>query len=220
MIDPQSCRRWLKMSTPLGADNFLLVELHAREAVSELFQVELRFVTPLRPALRFETLLGQAVVAQCGLADGSTRLYHGIVRELAEVGRDAEYRSFAAVLVPEWWRWSRNRRCRVFQEATVPEILEQALGHVPTRFRLAADYPPRNYCVQYDESDFHFATRLMEEEGIFYFFTHAADGHLLVIADRSSDCPEVATPSAVVYDPRPAPRTTTSASPPGSNGSG
>ena len=204
----ESSQRFLELRTALGSE-FILRELRgAPEALSEPFRFELDFLAPLHAEVPFEKLIGQGVCVTCRPADGVARHYHGIVDELAEGGIvDNDYRAFEAVVVPDAWRWSKNRQCRIFQQQTVPQILGQVLARVKMHNRLQQTYLPRNYCAQYGESDFDFATRLMEEEGIFYFFTHSEDGHELVIADRSSGVAEVPGASRVRFSKVPAPGT-------------
>src|SRR5215210_7225256 len=86
---------------------------------------------------------------------------------------------------------TRIAQSRSFQQRSVPNILRQVLD---VRFQLTGQYEPRDYCVQYRETDFNFASRLMEEEGIFYFFRHAAKGHTLIVADSPASFPELPEP--------------------------
>src|SRR5262249_40980373 len=109
-----------------------------------------------------------------------------------------------AVLVPEWSRRTSNRNCRIFQHQTVPDILKTVLAGTSVQFRLNRSYPIRNYCVQFLESDFHFASRLLEAEGIYCAFEHPEKDHVLVIADNSVTSAEVEAPSSVIFDREPA----------------
>jgi type VI secretion system secreted protein VgrG len=75
-------------------------------------------------------------------------------------------------------------------------------GTLHIAFELQRTYPPREYCVQYRESDFEFASRLMEEEGIFYFFNHSEGGHQLVLGDTPAAHEDVPGERTLTYDPR------------------
>ena len=100
-------------------------------------------------------------------------------------GAGAEGHRYGILLVPKLWKLRHVRRSRIFQDLTVPEIVVSVVREhdVECEPRLSGDYQPREYCVQYRESDFSFVSRLMEEEGIFYFFEHTADKHTLVLAN-------------------------------------
>ena len=104
---------------------------------------------------------------------------------------------------PRWcpgcWFLKLFSNCRIFQNKTVPDIIQKVFadrGYTDYDFRLTGSYDPREYCVQYRETDFNFVSRLMEDEGIFYFFEQTEDKHQLVLADAKSaitPCPHKAT---------------------------
>ncbi|HUF57748.1 MAG TPA: type VI secretion system tip protein TssI/VgrG [Thermohalobaculum sp.] len=105
--------------------------------------------------------------------------------ELASL-RDG-FAHYRAELRPWLWFLGFRYDCRIFQNKTAVEIIEKVFGDYPEaryELRLQGSYPTREYCVQYDESDLDFVSRLMEHEGIFYFFEHAEDGHTLVLGDH------------------------------------
>ena len=124
------------------------------------------------------------------------RLVHGVLSEFEYVGQTRDLELYEADLVPWIWRLQHRQDCRIFQDKTTPQILEAVLtgARLPRdwlRFNLSAEYAPRNYCVQYHESDFAFISRLMEEDGIFYYFEHDEDKHVLVIADHPGAHPPI-----------------------------
>ena len=80
---------------------------------------------------------------------------------------------FRAELVPKLWLLTKKVQSRIFQHLSVPDILHQVLAGLDVTYEILATYYQRDYCVQYRESDFDFASRLMEEEGIYYFFKHS-----------------------------------------------
>jgi type VI secretion system secreted protein VgrG len=97
--------------------------------------------------------------------------------------------AYRAEVVPSIWFLGLTSDCRIFQTRSVPQIATTVLdkmGISDYRLSLTHTYPPREYCVQYRESDLTFLTRLFEDEGIFFFFEHSADSHMLVIADSPS----------------------------------
>ncbi len=118
------------------------------------------------------------------------RYVHGMLVSVLHLGRRGFSSLFRLEVAPQLWYLSYVRQSRIFQDMTTPDILAQVIegGGVPPdryRFALTRDYSPRNYCVQYRESDLDFIHRLMEDEGMFYFFEQAVDGHMMVIADDS-----------------------------------
>src|SRR5437588_127803 len=81
------------------------------------------------------------------------------------------------------WLLTKRAQSRIFQHQSVPDILKKVLTGVDVAYEIQGTFEPRDYCVQYRETDFHFASRLMEEEGIYYFFKHTANGHKMVLAN-------------------------------------
>lgn len=181
----------VRLTTPLGADVLRLHQLSGREAISELFRFELELVAPIDRDIPFEQVVGGAVAVEWSGADRPCRHIHGVVRRFCERRSDERFVYFQAEVVPFVWRLTRIVRSRIFQRQTVVEILQAVLVGVPATFRLRGDYLPHNFCVQYQESDFAFISRLMEEEGLYYYFEHAANGHQLIIADASLESREL-----------------------------
>jgi type VI secretion system secreted protein VgrG len=117
------------------------------------------------------------------------RWFHGIVAGFRLVKFEDRLAHYEAELRPWTWLMGLTCDCRIFQNQSVIEIAEEIFKKYPeAKFekRLQSSYPPREYCVQYDESDLDFVQRLLEHEGIFYFFEYAEDGHLLVLTDAMS----------------------------------
>ncbi len=192
--------RPISISTPLGSDVLLPVGLSGREAISELFVFKLDLAAGNDKQVPFESLLGEPVVVAVALATGGTRFFNGIVNRLGQGVRGSKYTSYRAELVPSLWLLTRRQTSRIFQHLSVPDILRRVLGGVDVDFRLQGTFQPRNYCVQYRETDFNFVSRLMEEEGIFYFFEHTADGHRLVVANSPQGHTDVPGTSTIVFD--------------------
>ena len=114
------------------------------------------------------------------------RWFHGLVTAFRLVKLEERLAHYEAELRPWLWRLGLTSDCRIFQNLTVVEILEEIFTKYPdAKFekRLRETYPSREYCVQFDESDLDFVRRLMEHEGIYYFFEYAEDGHTLVLTD-------------------------------------
>jgi len=199
-------------STPLtaqiGAETFLLSTFTGEEALSQLFSYKLELFAENDRDIPLDALVGRSASVNVALADGSVRYFNGIAKRISQGARGKTYTSYRAEVVPSQWLLTRTQRSRIFQEKGVPDILRQVLGSANVEFRLAAPYEPRNYCVQYRETDFNFASRLMEEEGIFYFFKHSQAGHTLVVGDDASAYADVPGSHDIPFDPSGASRDT------------
>ena len=165
--------RLMRVSTPLSPDALLLTGFMAREAISQLFELKLDLLAENKTTIPFEKLLGASVTVSLNLLGDSTRHFNGIVVRLTQGERDETFTLYRAEVVPQLWLWTKKVQSRVFQHLSVPDILKRVLKGLNVTYRFEANYHPRDYCVQYRESDFAFASRLMEEEGIYYFFQHA-----------------------------------------------
>ncbi|HEY1379098.1 MAG TPA: type VI secretion system tip protein TssI/VgrG, partial [Gemmataceae bacterium] len=173
------------LDTPSGPPTFIPRAFEAREAISQLFHAVLDVVVDRRAKFTFDQLLGSPVVVD--LADSqfrNTRFFHGLCRQVRQRGGDATFDYYAFDLVPQAWLLTKRTQSRIFQQTTVPDILRKVLGGLdPAPSVELSGFQPRDYCVQYQEPDWDFACRLMEEEGIFYYFRHGAAGHKLVIGN-------------------------------------
>ncbi len=187
----------LQITTPFGADSVLLARFHAEERLSALFRFDLEMVSAERE-LDFKKILGQGVTVKIKLAAGKFRYFHGIVTRFVQAGRSGKMTSYRAEVHPKLWLLGKTRESRIFQKKKVPEIIQGIFsehGVTPVEDKLKGTYAKREYCVQYQESDLDFVSRLMEDEGIHYFFKHEDGKHTLVLADDSTahpPCPNLA----------------------------
>jgi type VI secretion system secreted protein VgrG len=197
----------LSLSTPIGPDALLLERMSGLEAISEPFHYRLDLLAPGPSPVSFSSILGQSVTISVALDDGSTRYISGVVGSFTEaeqvpgVEGDATYIRYRASVVPAFGLLDRTSQSRIFQQLAVPDILKQVLQGITLSSRLQGTYLPRDYCVQYRETDFAFASRLMEDEGIFYYFTHADGSHTMVLADAPSAHQPVPGNASVAFDP-------------------
>jgi type VI secretion system secreted protein VgrG len=181
--------RQLALETPLGPGTLTLVGLTGREAVSQLFAFDLDLVARAA-AVPFDQLVGQPMTASVGAG----RYFNGLVSRFS-AGGSARSPAYRATLVPALWLLTRRAGSRVFQDISVPDIVRQVLdgAGLSATFELQRSYLPRNYCVQYRESDFDFVSRLLEEEGISYSFRHGSGSHELVLGDDSTAAVDAGT---------------------------
>jgi type VI secretion system secreted protein VgrG len=192
--------RFLTLTTPLEPDTLLLRSLEGREALSGPFRFELGLIAANGTVVDFSRLLGQKVTAHLGLSARSDRHFSGVCSRFIEGARDARFTYYRMEVVPEFWLLTLRWQNRIFQQVSVPEILRAVLKGLNVSFQIRGNYHPRDYCAQYGESDFDFASRLMEEEGISYFFSHGVDGHRMVVTDTPEAYPGLADPAPVVFE--------------------
>jgi type VI secretion system secreted protein VgrG len=197
----QQANRLLSVSTPLGSDKLLLIGVSGTEAISELFQIQLEAIATNETEIPFDQLLGKKVTARIMAPGGNKRYLSGICNRVVQGGRDSVFTFYRLEIVPEFWFLTRKAQSRIFQQKTVPDILTEVFQGLNVSNQLKGQYQPRDYCVQYRETDFNFASRLMEEEGIFYFFTHSESSSTMVVADSSDAFPEVPFDSQTTYAP-------------------
>jgi type VI secretion system secreted protein VgrG len=177
--------RYLYLTTPLGADKLLLDGFRGHESLSQLFRFELDLLAENSTVVDFDKLIGQKVSFGVQGADSKLppRDFHGMVIELSQGERDPEFTSYRATIVPEVWKLTRKFRSRIFQHINVPDLLKQLFDGFNISPEIQGTFEPREYITQYQETDFAFACRLMEEEGIFYFFRFTPNEHKLVLAN-------------------------------------
>ena len=178
---------FLSVTTPFGADVLLLEGFSGREAISEPFHFELR-MRSTQTALSAASIVGQSATVTLQTQGGTARYFNGIVTRFAQVGADATGGYYSAALAPRLWLASLGSDRTIYQNMSALDIVQQVLSGlgVTVKQSTTGTYVAREYCVQYDESPFDFISRLMEEEGIFYFFTFANGSHTMVLADSPS----------------------------------
>ena len=192
MIKLSQENRQARIDTPLGEDVLLLQHFAGTEALSRGFEYDLTVVSK-DAAIDGNAIVGKRIsVSYYNDEDGRTRYFNGFVSrfEYAEqVEEPTKMTSYNMTMIPWTWFLKHNKDFQIFQEMPVPDIIKQIfqeLGFSDFQLQLTGDYPAREYCVQYNETDFNFVSRLMEEEGIFYYFKHTKDKHTLVLADSPS----------------------------------
>jgi len=193
--------RPLAITTPLGKDVLFLTGFRGHEAISQMFNFQVDLLAEAQSDIRFDRIIGQKVTVELRLVNQEKRYFNGLVKRFSQGARnDAHFVHFRAEVVPKLWLLTKKVRCRIFQHLSVPDILRQVLSGLDVTYELSATYYARDYCVQYRESDFDFASRLMEEEGIYYFFEHTETKHQMVVTDTPKQHPSVPGQSHVIYE--------------------
>lgn len=201
--------QYISISTPLGLDKVVLLEYQAEEAVSEPFLYRLKLMSK-EQTLSFDKVIGKAATITVEMTDdtgsklpvsgpAAKRYVNGIITrfELTHYDELKKYAYYEAEMRPWLWMLTLSGDCRIFQNKSVVDIVTavcKGAGYTAIKKSLTSTYAKREYCVQYMESDFNFICRLLQEEGIFYYFEHTKTKHMLVLGDSSSafkNCPKV-----------------------------
>ncbi|MCY2954018.1 MAG: type VI secretion system tip protein VgrG [Planctomycetota bacterium] len=181
--------RRLMLKTPLEDDALLLTSFSGTEQLSRLYTYRLEMLSE-NAAIDPADLVGRNVTFGIRLPDDSVRYYNGFVARFAAHGRGDRLALYSAEVVPWLWFLTLTAKCRIFQKLSVPEIIQKVFGALNfadfETSQISGSHPKWEYCVQYRESDFNFVSRLMEHEGIFYYFRHENGKHTLVLADSAS----------------------------------
>ncbi|MBN2516437.1 MAG: type VI secretion system tip protein VgrG [Deltaproteobacteria bacterium] len=201
-------------ASSLGRDTFRVIRFHGEEEISQPFRFEIELVSDNADIDPDELLKWPAFLTiERG---GKRRMVHGVLAEFEqqqETSLDLHF--YRAVLVPRLWLLSMSRQNQIYQDKSVPEIVEEELkgskdkgpaglaaANLTTEdfeLRLTRKYQKREYVVQYGESDLNFISRLMEHEGIFYFFEHDDEKEKIIITDDNIHFPAIAEESSIPY---------------------
>ncbi|HEX8755740.1 MAG TPA: type VI secretion system tip protein TssI/VgrG, partial [Steroidobacteraceae bacterium] len=195
--------RSVKVTTPFGPNVLVFARMSHLEQVSRPFQCEVALLGESGD-LDPDEILGKPLTVSL-TTTGTTPLrhFHGLVTEFEQVGYSERLHQYRAVVRPWFWFLTRTADCRIFQGKSVPEIFQDVCGQAGFRdvdLRLGS-YQPLEYCVQYRETDFSFLSRLLEREGIFYFFEHSENKHTMVLGDDVGGCKPVAGYDSVPFYP-------------------
>ena len=183
---PTQANREVAVSSVLGGDVLLFKSIQCSEALGRLseFRIEL---ASRRGDIGIADVLGTGMTVSVDLPQGGKRHFHGIVTRFAYQGWRDGLPSYLAIVRPALWLLTRSTNCRIFQGldaiAIVKNVIEEYGAIALDESRVTTTPASREYCVQYRESDFDFVCRLLEEEGIYFYFTHADGEHTIVLAD-------------------------------------
>jgi len=190
---------YLYVKTPLDDGDetkFFLQEIQGEEQISGLFHYRLRLRTSDN-SIDFSEIVGESVTVTIEFYGDKKRYINGMVSRFTQAENDGNFTTYYAEIQPWLWQLTLTSDSKIFQNQTVPEIIDAVfsnMGFTEFKHSLTGSYNPREYCVQYQETAFDFVSRLMEDEGIFYFFEHTEDTHTLVLADDGGafqPCPDL-----------------------------
>jgi type VI secretion system secreted protein VgrG len=203
MLVKQAERR-IAVSSPLGEDVLLFRSMRASESLGRLSSFELDLLSEDHE-IELEDILGQNLTVRLDMPqNGERRYFNGFASQFCYAGTFGSFACYRATLRPWLWFLTRTADSRIFQEMTVPDIIKQVFddqGFTDLDDKLSGSYRTWTYCVQYRETDFNFVSRLMEQEGIYYYFLHEDGKHTMVLADGASSHDRASGYEQVPYYP-------------------
>lgn len=195
-------KRILQFNSPLGANALLAMTFRGTEEISELFDFQVDVLAEPETTVTATALVGKRVTVELQVTDtGTKRYFNGIVASLEATGGDSYFNSYSVRIVPLLWLLSLNQQTRVFQDMTVLEIARKVLEpySIIPRLETRSSYQVLEYCTQYRETDLAFLERILQQQGIFFYFRHSASDHVLVLSDASNMCEECPVASDFDY---------------------
>jgi type VI secretion system secreted protein VgrG len=193
-------KRPMAVNTPLGKDKLLLVGFAGQESISRLFSFQIDMIAENQEEIAFDKLLGQKISVRVTLPRGESRYFSGLCKQLSQGEQGIEFTSYRMEIVPELWKLTKKAQSRIFQQMSVPDILKKIFQGLDVDYQIQGTFHKRDFCVQYRETDFNFASRLMEEEGIYYFFKHSSRGHQMVVANTPQSHPKLPDDDTIIYE--------------------
>ncbi|MBS0447264.1 MAG: type VI secretion system tip protein VgrG [Proteobacteria bacterium] len=175
----------ISLKSPLPSKDLFFESMADTGGLSALGETQLGLLSE-KPDIKAEDLLGKSMTVEVALKDGSVRHFNGLVARFGLGAHRGRYYGYQATVRPWLWFLTRTADCRVFQDLSVPDIVKKVFEDHPIahfQFKLFRSYRPWVYCVQYRETDYNFVARLLEHEGIYWYFEHTADQHKLVLVD-------------------------------------
>ncbi len=192
--------RLVDLVTPLG-DALWFRQMTGTEALSLPFELDV-VMHSKSSGLSAKAVLGKPFTLKVATEQpGVQRFFNGICTRFASAGREGEHLIYTAKLRPWLWLASRRSDCKIFQKMKVPDIISEVLSRYgyPLTKKLTKSYRTWEYCVQYQETDLNFVMRLMEHEGIYFYFEHADGVHTMMLADDMSCHSPMAGKSTIKY---------------------
>jgi type VI secretion system secreted protein VgrG len=186
-------------------DLFQVVRFRGTTALCQLYKFDIELATE-ESGITLESIVGKPAALSIN-TDTGERWFHGIIAQFEMTGETYGLTYYRAELVPLVWLLTQRYASRIFQNKNTKEIITDILtraGIPSDRFdlgKLKHKYEPREYCVQYRETDYNFITRLMEEEGIWWYFEQKQDGHVLTLADDPGAYAPIEGEAALPYRP-------------------
>ena len=179
--------RQLRLKGPLGPKKMILTRADISEKISALTETDIQFTSPDHN-LKMEDVVGQRLSLELDDDSGNTRHWHGYCVSCAFEGRLGGQGLYRAEMRPWLWFLTLHADCKIFQELSALDVIKKIFadrGFSDISDKTSGTFQKREYLVQYRETDYAFVTRLMEEEGMYFYFTHDTTKETLVLADGS-----------------------------------
>jgi type VI secretion system secreted protein VgrG len=193
-----------QLITPLDEGALSLTGFWIVENMSQNSGMALHATSPVSAPVDFNAVVGKNITVKMVMAGDSPvpqyRYISGTCTDFVHQKSDQNFNYYGIIVEPKFNLLKHNIQSRIFQQKSVPDILKEILKKVDVEFRLQENYEPHEYCVQFRESDCDFADRLMEEEGIFYFYEYTETANKMIIADRSTSSQPVPGTPIGKYD--------------------
>lgn len=174
-----------------NSDDFLVTRYRGSEGICQLYRFEIELASQ-QEGWALANIVGKSAALSIATSEGE-RYFHGVVSRFELTGETVDMTYYRAELVPSLWLLTHRYCSRIFQNKDVKTIINEVLtggGIAADHFdmsKLAKTYPEREYCVQYRETDFNFICRLMEEEGIWWYFDQTKDKPVLKMCEKAND---------------------------------
>jgi type VI secretion system secreted protein VgrG len=177
---------------PNGPDRVFVTSFEGLEVISRPFEISIDFFSRDGEPLDLQEMLGQVSLLTVPTPT-DPRHFHGILESIEALGESGGRLRYRARLVPALQKLAHVRRSRLFLDKKIPEVVKAVLDEagIEHRLSLSGSYAKRDLCVQYRETDLAFVSRLLEHEGIFYFFEHSDSGHVMVLGDSPQVHPPI-----------------------------
>jgi type VI secretion system secreted protein VgrG len=193
--------RMVAIATPLGEDKVVITAMKGSEHISELFNYQVSLLSEDHN-INADDLLGENVTIRLENEKENSRYFNGFVTAFTQLPSSDTFAYYQIEVQPWLWFLTKKADCRIFQNVTVPDLIKDVLGghgFDDVVLQLTGDYRSWEYCVQYRETDFNFVSRLMEQEGIYYFFKHSNGKHELILGDGPSSQKPMEDYSDITY---------------------
>ncbi len=179
--------RQISVKSALPANKLLFSSMSTTEHLGRMPEFRIQLLSE-DSDVKIADVLGKPMCVDLELSEGGTRHFHGIVTRFGSTGWSGEFATYEAVIHPWLWLLKKSSDCRIFQDVSVPDIVKEVCSTYGGLVSLAIDsltldYQKVPYCVQYRETDFDFVCRLLEDAGIYFYFTYTDDSHTMVLAD-------------------------------------
>jgi type VI secretion system secreted protein VgrG len=203
-MPPTQSNRDVSVKTALADDVLLFAGMQGTEQLGRLSEFTVNLVST-DGAIKIADVLGKSLTVSVTLADGTAkRHFNGIVTRFRSNGMAGDFHAYDATVRPSLWLLTRAANCRIFQDKSVTDIVKEVCNAYGSAVSLSigllsGSYAPLPYCVQYRETDFDFVCRVLEDAGIYFYFTHDAGSHTMVLADSYSAHQPIGGYDALMY---------------------